>query len=357
MRQTITLPIILMLFEACQQPVAEDPGVADDTGHAAQELTAPVAGAVAKPAGFIIVPPWAPGVSHTITRSYGVSDHTGANGTGGTNDYYALDFNLALNEAVYPIAPGTVTFAGTATQGWARYGNIVFVNHVVAGVNYQSLYTHLSSLSVTTGATVSTETLLGRAGNTGTQDVHLHFVIYRGAHFQNATAGIGSFGGNAVVPEAFSSCTKAAGSCENLAAGNVLVKAAAPPPNCGAACTQCLLTMRADILPFYQRNGWDTSCGNRDAILANWCTIDPAGCASAKSSSSCQVSCIAPGNCGNACSACVLQQRPDILPFYRRNGWDTSCGNRNAIVANWCTIDSNGCAGVKTGAACHASCE
>ena len=47
---------------------------------------------------------------------------------------------------------------------------------------------------------------------------------------------------------------------------------------CGTAVTQCILNARPDILPFYQGNGWNTACWNRDAIVNNWCGIDPAGC-------------------------------------------------------------------------------
>ena len=47
---------------------------------------------------------------------------------------------------------------------------------------------------------------------------------------------------------------------------------------CGTALTQCILSARSDILPFYQGNGWNTACWNRDAIVANWCGIDAAGC-------------------------------------------------------------------------------
>jgi murein DD-endopeptidase MepM/ murein hydrolase activator NlpD len=136
----------------------------------------------------------------------------------------------------------------------------------------------------------------------------------------------------------------------------IFVNTAPAGPTCGSSCTQCVLNARTDILPFYQANGWDTSCPNRNAIVSNWCGIDPSGCVSIKSSATCQASCITSGSCGNACTACVLQQRTDILPFYQANGWDTSCGNRNAIVANWCTIDPSGCAAVKTGGACRTSC-
>ncbi|XXX81278.1 hypothetical protein WMF30_21190 [Sorangium sp. So ce134] len=129
-----------------------------------------------------------------------------------------------------------------------------------------------------------------------------------------------------------------------------------PPPPCGSSCTQCVLQQRTDVLPFYQASGWDTSCGNRNALVTNWCGIDPGGCVTVKSSSTCQASCIAQGSCGNACTACVLQQRTDILPFYQGNGWDTSCGNRNAVVTNWCSLDPSGCAAVKSGNACRAAC-
>lgn len=59
---------------------------------------------------------------------------------------------------------------------------------------------------------------------------------------------------------------------------------------CGATCTECILSNRPDILPFYRSNGWDTSCGNHDNIITNWCGIDPTSCASQKA-----------GPCATAC--------------------------------------------------------
>jgi hypothetical protein len=53
--------------------------------------------------------------------------------------------------------------------------------------------------------------------------------------------------------------------------------------------------------------------------------------------------------CGQAVSQCILNARPDILPFYQGNGWNTSCSNRDAIVADWCRIDPNGCNALKAG--------
>ena len=59
--------------------------------------------------------------------------------------------------------------------------------------------------------------------------------------------------------------------------------------------------------------------------------------------------------CGSDCTACILANRTDILPFYKSNGWDTSCANRDNIVANWCGIDPAGCNTQKTGP-CAAAC-
>jgi hypothetical protein len=224
----VTALLVLSAATACQwQP--------DDAVSTTEEaLTSPVAGAVAKPSSFTIVPPWGNGVSHTLWQTYGTNLHRNTNSTGGSNDYYALDINLALNEAVYPIAAGTVTYAGPALGGWASYGNIVFLNHVVGGVSYQSLYAHLASVAVTSGSSVTTSTLIGRAGNSGTSAVHLHLAVYKGASFYNTSTARGPYGGNAVVPEAFSSCTKNGGSCENLAVNNVLTKTSSSLPACGS---------------------------------------------------------------------------------------------------------------------------
>lgn len=46
-------------------------------------------------------------------------------------------------------------------------------------------------------------------------------------------------------------------------------------------------------------------------------------------------------------SKCIIQNRPDILPFYKSNGWNTSENNWDNIIANWCSIDPSGCAAEK----------
>jgi len=148
----ILITIIVILFLGNSFPVS---------------ATTPVdpAYGVEKPENFIIRLPYAAGVSHTIGWGYGkctslppypsLGDH--CNNPTGSKDYYALDFDLALNESVYAIAPGKVIFAGRATNGWSTYGNIVFIDHNINGVHYQSLYAHLSDSGlVGTGQDIDT---------------------------------------------------------------------------------------------------------------------------------------------------------------------------------------------------------
>ncbi|MDD5416035.1 MAG: IPT/TIG domain-containing protein [Candidatus Daviesbacteria bacterium] len=56
------------------------------------------------------------------------------------------------------------------------------------------------------------------------------------------------------------------------------------------ACSECVLLKRTDILPFYESNGWDTSCGNQANVVKNWCQIDPSGCQGVKT-----------GQCASSC--------------------------------------------------------
>ncbi len=226
---------LVLLVAACA-PEMESPDELD-TEDSIEALTNPVACAVAKPSAFKITPPWAPGVSHQILQGYGSGLHQYACRSNGSNDYFALDFNLALGEAVMPIADGTILYAGPATGGWSGYGNIVFVEHIINGVRYQSLYAHLNSVEVLKGQAVKRNTRIGGAGNSGTSAVHLHLAVYRGALLQEIVGSTGPYGGAAMVPEAFTKCTKSGGACENLVSGDVLLREAtttssSPYPNC-----------------------------------------------------------------------------------------------------------------------------
>jgi len=117
---------------------------------------------------------WPTGQQHQIYGgpyggySYGCGDHTGS-------DYYAIDFNLPTGSAVSAVASGTVSQTGFVSD----YGNYVLIDH--SGSGYRSLYAHLNSISVSTGAVVAQGQLLGYSGSTGNSTgPHLHFVVRQG---------------------------------------------------------------------------------------------------------------------------------------------------------------------------------
>ncbi|MBN1665520.1 MAG: M23 family metallopeptidase [Anaerolineales bacterium] len=96
------------------------------------------------------------------------------------NDYWsghlAIDIGASLGEAIVAADSGVVVFAGWATGG---YGNTVAIDH---GNGYQTLYAHLSQVSVGCGQSVRQGQLIGRGGSTGNSTgPHLHFEVrYQG---------------------------------------------------------------------------------------------------------------------------------------------------------------------------------
>lgn len=96
------------------------------------------------------------------------------------NDYWsghlAIDIGAALGEAILAADNGVVVFAGWANGG---YGYTVMIDH---GNGYQTLYAHMSQVSVGCGQSVYQGQMVGRAGSTGfSTGPHLHFEIrYQG---------------------------------------------------------------------------------------------------------------------------------------------------------------------------------
>jgi LysM repeat protein len=110
-----------------------------------------------------------------------------------SNNHYLSGFNYAPNanhwgidiagnegEAVYATDAGVVVYAGFNNYG---YGNMIMVDH---GNNFQSLYAHLSGISVGCGQSVGQGDLIGAIGNTGrSSGSHLHFEIRAISSFVN----------------------------------------------------------------------------------------------------------------------------------------------------------------------------
>ena len=81
-----------------------------------------------------------------------------------------------------------------------------------------------------------------------------------------------------------------------------------------------MLNNRSDILPFYKSNGWNVSCENQQAIVDNWCTLDPTACNNLKLNeciSSCETANLCPrGELGNLnCSSDGCINQADLTVF------------------------------------------
>lgn len=87
-----------------------------------------------------------------------------------------FDFSAPIGTPIYAPTAGVVEHAGTGGDagGWA--GNYVVLKHADGT---QTLYAHMSSISVQVGDKVAGSTLLGHVGQTGRAfGPHLHFEVY-----------------------------------------------------------------------------------------------------------------------------------------------------------------------------------
>lgn len=95
----------------------------------------------------------------------------------GIHGYNGVDLADSCGQPVYAAAEGSVII--TRTSGWnGGYGKYIVVSH---SNGVQTLYGHLSALSVTPGAFVQQGTTIGLIGSTGNSTgCHVHFEV-RGA--------------------------------------------------------------------------------------------------------------------------------------------------------------------------------
>lgn len=104
------------------------------------------------------------------------------------SDYYAIDFNryssgtcstpaASTGQNVYAAAAGTATVPATDPTGYGKY---VIVTH---SNGYKSYYAHLSSINVTNNQAVTTQTVVGLVGDSGSAAgaPHLHFAYKNGS--------------------------------------------------------------------------------------------------------------------------------------------------------------------------------
>jgi murein DD-endopeptidase MepM/ murein hydrolase activator NlpD len=100
--------------------------------------------------------------------------------------HHAMDVANEEGTPIKAVANGVVVFAGQSNEG---YGNLVVVDHG----NFQTLYAHLKSFSVSEGTftdgdgpSVQAGQMLGTMGNTGfSTGPHLHFEIRWGSDLGN----------------------------------------------------------------------------------------------------------------------------------------------------------------------------
>jgi hypothetical protein len=134
------------------------------------------------------IPRGAAGVSSALYGS-GVcpGGYEGAYGTGSFiwpasnhtlsgNDYWsghlAIDIAAGEGAPIYAADSGVIVFSGPAAGG---YGNMIMIDH---GNGYQTLYGHLSSITVGCGRSVQQGQTIGIAGSTGkSTGPHLHFEV------------------------------------------------------------------------------------------------------------------------------------------------------------------------------------
>ncbi|GGA46996.1 M23 family metallopeptidase [Paenibacillus physcomitrellae] len=88
---------------------------------------------------------------------------------------------ISSNYTIHAAADGKVTFTGVKTG----YGNCIVIKHANG---YETLYGHLSKISVSTGDNVSQGDKIGIMGSTGhSTGIHLHFEIHKNGELQNPT--------------------------------------------------------------------------------------------------------------------------------------------------------------------------
>jgi murein DD-endopeptidase MepM/ murein hydrolase activator NlpD len=117
-----------------------------------------------------------PGACETTDGAYGTGTFVwpAVNKSLSGNDYWsghlALDIASNMGSPVFASDSGLVVYAGWNNTG---YGNMIMIDH---GNGYQTLYAHLSQISISCGSSVYQGSSIGASGSSGNSTgPHLHF--------------------------------------------------------------------------------------------------------------------------------------------------------------------------------------
>lgn len=181
-----TLSSIARQYSANQSDIAAFNGISDENLKIGDKIIVPGGERAAVKAKESTKKPTAKGSSASAaTRSSGGSGSSGmfrhpvpgALLTQNIHGWNGVDFGAPSGTAVYAAAGGTVTVAKSGGYN-GGYGSYVVISH---GNGVQTLYAHLSSVSLSAGDTVSAGDRVGAVGNSGiSTGFHLHFEV-RGA--------------------------------------------------------------------------------------------------------------------------------------------------------------------------------
>ncbi len=99
--------------------------------------------------------------------------------TQGIHGHNGVDLASSLGAPIYAAADGEVIIARSG--GWGGgYGTYVVIKH---SNGMQTLYGHMSSISVSVGERVAKGSRIGGMGNTGdSSGVHLHYEVRGGSN-------------------------------------------------------------------------------------------------------------------------------------------------------------------------------
>lgn len=173
-----TLASIAKVHEADASEIALFNGISDDSELVVGEKII-IPNAEANPAEAKAKPKASNKIGTVpVGNGYYTNPAPGARLTQGIHGYNGVDLGAPVGTGIYAAAAGTVIVA-KADGGWnGGYGNYVIISHANGT---QTLYAHLSSVSVSVGDELARGDYIGGMGSTGkSTGSHLHFEV-RGA--------------------------------------------------------------------------------------------------------------------------------------------------------------------------------